>query len=113
MVAKILLELCGLVTSLLKLCDRLKDITGLCDTLVSIFLGLSKFRGVFGYTAARAWVYRRVSVTYYNPDISVNNAKEILRAPSEATRPLLLEQGWRKTTVILLPEHLGVRILQH
>ena len=91
LVLRILSELRSVFTSLVQLCDRVRSAKSLVEKCFWIVSSCWKFRNIFGYTAAGAWIYRGAVSVFSGDneeDIFIDN---IPRAPSEAPRPLLFQ----------------------
>ena len=76
---------------MVQLCDGTKNLTVVCQKVARIVYGLWKIQGLFGHTAAVAWVYYGASIVFYSEESPQNIVEEIPRARAEAPKPLLLE----------------------
>ena len=90
LVLRFLSELRGVLSSLVQLCDRVRSAKSFVEKCFWIVSSCWKFRNIFGYAAAGAWVYRGAVVIFSDKEEEFSD-REIPRAPSEAPRPLLLE----------------------
>ena len=90
-VLQCLVELRKVFLSVVQLIDRVRNATSLCEKFLSIVSGLWKFRSVFGYTTAGAWVYKGAVTIFSATEEEEVFVGSIPRAPAEAPRPLLLE----------------------